>query len=69
MIKEASMNTDRDPRSEQADRRAEIDRTLGGALDTILRPIDRDRRAQAKRRIVELIDTVVEAQRPAERSA
>ena len=62
-------NTDRDPRSEQADRRQAIDQALGSALDPILRPIAKERRAQAKRRIVELIDTVVEAQRPAERSA
>ena len=62
-------NTDRDPRSEQADRRQAIDTALGAALDPILRPIAKERRAQAKRRIVELIDTVVEAQRPAERSA
>ena len=63
------IDTDRDPRSEQADRRQAIDQALGGALDTILRPIDRDRRAQARREIVKHIDTVVEAQRPAERSA
>ena len=63
------IDTDRDPRSEQADRRQAIDQALGSALDPILRPSAKDRRAQAKRRIVELIDTVVEAQRPAERSA
>ena len=63
------MDTDHDPRSEQADRRQAIDAALGNALDSILRPIAKERRAQAKRRIIELIDTVVEAQRPAERSA
>jgi hypothetical protein len=49
--------------SNTGDRRQAIDTTIGAALDPLLRPIAKERRAQAKRRIVELIDGVIEAQR------
>jgi hypothetical protein len=49
--------------SNTGDRRQAIDTTIGAALDPLLRPIAKERRASAKRRIVELIDGVIEAQR------
>ena len=45
------------------DRRQQIDTAIGAALEPLLRPIAKERRASAKRRIVELIDGVIEAQR------
>jgi hypothetical protein len=45
------------------DRRQQIDTALGPALEPLLKPIRKDQRASAKRRIVELIDGVIEAQR------
>lgn len=45
------------------DRRQQIDTALGPALEPLLKPIAKERRASAKRRIVELIDGVIEAQR------
>ena len=59
------MNTDRDPRSEQADRRQAIDTTLGSALDPILRKIAKEGRADARKRIVKLVDDVLQEYPPA----
>lgn len=63
-LRAAYEDADRERAGRAADRRQAIDQMLGSALDPILAPIARDRRAQTRRRIVELIDGVIENQKP-----